>query len=223
MRRANVQRQSDRRLEILDAAQRCFARSGFHGASMQEICAQAAMSPGNLYRYFPSKEALIAGICERNRAEAADSFLAVDQAPGFFEGLAALARHHLVERPEEEAGLCAEIMAESRRNPEIARLHTELEQDIKTRLVDMLRRAAGRGEISAQVDLDAAATMLMVLSDGLSWRRASDPSFNAEAALPHVLHMVRCLLTHPQPPSPSLPRVRERERVEEEEKEGSGR
>jgi AcrR family transcriptional regulator len=203
MRRANVrQRQSDRRLEILDAAQRCFARAGFHGASMQEICAEAGMSPGNLYRYFPSKEALIAGICERNRAEAADNLLAVDRAPGFFEGLAALARQHLVERPEEEADLCAEIMAESRRNPEIARLHGELEQDIKGRLMDMLRRAAGRGEISAEVDLDSAATMLMVLSDGMAWRRASDPSFKAEAVLPHVLHMVHCLLVHP--PAPSL-------------------
>jgi TetR/AcrR family transcriptional repressor of uid operon len=221
MRRANVQRQSDRRLEILDAAQRCFARAGFHGASMQEICAQAGMSPGNLYRYFPSKEALIAGICERNRAEAADSFLAVDRAPGFFEGLAALARHHLVERPEEEAGLCAEIMAESRRNPEIARLHSELERDIKTRLIDMLRRAAGRGEISSEVDLDGAATMLMVLADGMSWRRASDPSFKAEAVLPHVLHMVHCLLMHPHTPSPSLPRSRGR--VGEGDKEGSGR
>src|SRR6202163_5042313 len=116
MRRANAQLQSDRRAEILAAAQRCFVRSGFHGASMQEICAEAGMSPGNLYRYFPSKEALIAGICERNRAEAAESLLAVDQAPGFFDGLAALARHYMVERSEEEAGLCAEIMAESRRN-----------------------------------------------------------------------------------------------------------
>jgi AcrR family transcriptional regulator len=208
MRGANVQRrQSDRRLEILDAAQRCFARAGFHGASMQEICAEAGMSPGNLYRYFPSKEALIAGICERNRAEAADSMLAVDRAPGFFEGLAALAHHHLVERSEEHASLCAEIMAESRRNPEIARLHLELERDIKVRIVDMLRRAAGRGEISAAVDLDGAATMLMVLADGMSWRRASDPSFNSETALPHVLHMVQCLLTRPpeQLPFPSPP------------------
>jgi TetR/AcrR family transcriptional regulator, repressor for uid operon len=197
MRRANTQRQSDRRLEILDAAQRCFVRSGFHGASMQEICAEAEMSPGNLYRYFPSKEALIAGICERDRAEAVDSLLAVDRAPGFFEGLAALERHYLLERPEEEAGLCAEIMAESRRNPEIARLHMELERDIKTRLIDMLRRAAGRGEISAEVDLDGAATMLMVLADGMSWRRASDPSFKAEAVLPQILHMIHCLLVRP--------------------------
>jgi AcrR family transcriptional regulator len=220
MRRANAQRQSDRRLEILDAAQRCFARSGFHGASMQEICAEAGMSPGNFYRYFPSKEALIAGICERNRAEAADSFLAVDQAPGFFEGLAALAHYHLVERPEDEADLCAEIMAESRRNPEIARLQIDLERDIKTRLIDMLRRAAGRGEISGEVDLDGAATALMVLGDGMSWRRACDPSFKAEAVLPHVLHMVHCLLVRPPTPSPTLPR--ERGMVEGADKEGRG-
>ena len=56
MRRANVQLRYDRRDEILAAAQRCFARSGFHGASMQDICAEAGMSPGNLYRYFPSKD-----------------------------------------------------------------------------------------------------------------------------------------------------------------------
>jgi TetR/AcrR family transcriptional repressor of uid operon len=220
MRRANTQRQSDRRMEILDAAQRCFARAGFHGASMQEICAEAGMSPGNLYRYFPSKEALIAGICERNRAEAAESFLAVDQAPGFFEGLAALARYHLVERADEEASLCAEIMAESRRNPEIARLHTELERDIRTRLVDMLRRAAGRGEISSTLDLDGAATMLMVLADGMSWRRASDPSFNSEAALPYILQMVHCLLVRPQDHLASPPRPAGEAAVGE--KQGSG-
>jgi TetR/AcrR family transcriptional repressor of uid operon len=196
MRRANAQRQSDRRTEILDAAQRCFSRSGFHQASMQEICAEAGMSPGNLYRYFPSKEALIAGIAERNRAEAAASFALVDQAASFFEGLAALARRHLVER-DEEVALCAEIMAESRRNPEVARLHHAVEQDIKARLVDMLKRGAVRGEVAPGVDFDAAATMLMVLGDGMFWRRAVDPGFDPETVLPLVLHMVHCMLTKP--------------------------
>ena len=36
------------------------------------------MSPGNLYRYFPSKEALIAGIAERDRAEVGQSFASAD-------------------------------------------------------------------------------------------------------------------------------------------------
>ena len=195
MRRANLQLQSDRRAEILAAAERCFARSGFHQTSMQEICVEAGMSPGNLYRYFPSKEAIIAGISERNRAEAAESFAAVDQAPDFFAGLAALARQHLVERSAEEVGLCAEIMTESRRNPAIARQYQEIERDVKARLVAMLQRAAERGEVARDVDFDGAATVLMVMADGISWRRAVDPTFNAEAVLLLIMQMIESLLT----------------------------
>src|SRR4051794_22499795 len=139
VRRANAQLQSDRRAEILAAAERCFSRSGFHQASMQDICAEAGMSAGNLYRYFASKESLIAGISERNRAQAAAMLSEVGNAPDFFAALAEHARHHLVERSVEEVGLCAEIMAESRRNPEVARLYEEIERDMKNRLSAMLR------------------------------------------------------------------------------------
>lgn len=198
MRQANAQLKLDRRAEILAAAERCFARSGFHQASMQEICAEAQMSPGNLYRYFSSKEALIAGISERNRAEAAKDFAAVTQAPNFFDGLAQLARHHLVERTAEEVALCAEIMAESRRNPEIAGQYQHIETEVKAGLVAMLRHAAERGEITRNIDLDGAATVLMVLADGISWQRAVNPGFNAETVLPMILKMVHCLLTKPQ-------------------------
>jgi AcrR family transcriptional regulator len=79
---AKVQRQSDRRAEILEAAQRCFVRSGFHQTSMHEICAEAGMSAGNLYRYFPSMEALIAGIAERDRAEVARDIEQADMSLG---------------------------------------------------------------------------------------------------------------------------------------------
>lgn len=197
MRRANAQLQSDRRTEILDAAERCFARSGFHQASMQDICAEAGMSPGNLYRYFRSKEALIAGISERNRADAAASFARVGDAPDFFAALAGLARHHLVERTDSEVGLCAEIMSESRRNPDVAHLYQDIEHDIKTRIAAMLRRAAERGEIRADLDIEAAATVLMVLGDGMSWRRSVEKGFDPERILPLILQMVHCLLAKP--------------------------
>ncbi|MCX7298046.1 MAG: TetR/AcrR family transcriptional regulator [Hyphomicrobiales bacterium] len=197
-----AQRQSDRRAEILDAAERCFARAGFHRASMQDICGEAAMSPGNLYRYFPSKEALIAGICERNRAEAVASFALVDQAPEFFEGLAGLARHHLVDRTQDEVALCSEIMAESRRHPDIARLYQDIEKDIRDRIAGMLKQAAGRDEIRHDLDLDAAASVLMLLGDGMSWRRSVDPSFDAEKVLPLILAMVRGLLAKPDDDAP---------------------
>jgi AcrR family transcriptional regulator len=197
MRRANVQLQADRRSEILAAAQTCFARSGFHQTSMQEICAEAGMSPGNLYRYFRSKEDIIAGIAERDRAETAQQFAAVDSAGNFFDGLAALAQHHLVERSVEEVALCAEIMAESRRNPAVARIYQDMEADVRARFIALLRSAAERGEVRHDLDFDGAVTVLFALADGLSWRRAVEPSFNAEAVMPLVLGMVEQLLTRP--------------------------
>ena len=96
------------------------------------------MSPGNLYRYFRSKEAIIAGIAERDRAETAQNFAAVS-AENFFDGLAALAQQHLVERSLEEVALCAEIMAESRRNPAVARIYQDIEADVRARFIELLQ------------------------------------------------------------------------------------
>src|SRR5262245_28252439 len=67
----------DRRSQILDAAERSFSRAGFHRTTMQDVAAEAGMSPGNLYRYFQSKDALVRGLCERDRADLASEFAAV--------------------------------------------------------------------------------------------------------------------------------------------------
>src|SRR5437868_3902227 len=87
MRTANLQHQTDRRAAILDAAEQCFSHSGFHQTSMSDICQAASMSPGNLYRYFPSKEAIIEGIVARHRAQASADFDAMENAPSFWESV----------------------------------------------------------------------------------------------------------------------------------------
>ena len=184
----------DRRSEILEAARRCVARSGFHQASMQDICAEAGMSPGNLYRYFPSKEAIIAGIAERDRAEVGAQLAAEQFTTDFFASFAALARHHFVDRTADEVGLCAEIMSESRRNPAIARIMQDFDQEVRARLVAMLRAAAERGDIRSDVDFEGVVTMLMVIADGVWWRRAVDPAFEAEAVLPIFMDVTRHML-----------------------------
>ena len=80
-------RQTERRDRILDAAERCFARSGFQGATMAEICADAGVSAGGAYLYFRSKEDLIAGIAERDRERIAGDFARLADAPDFFAAL----------------------------------------------------------------------------------------------------------------------------------------
>ena len=87
--------QRARREHILDAALTCFARGGFHATTMQAICREAGVSPGALYVYFDSKEALIAGLCERDRAEFAEPHgqVAVAALPGSPSGSLISPRH----------------------------------------------------------------------------------------------------------------------------------
>lgn len=49
----------DKRAEILQAALDLFVEQGFHGAPMSDIADRAKVAVGTLYRYFPSKDALI--------------------------------------------------------------------------------------------------------------------------------------------------------------------
>ncbi len=64
MARVSQQHLDARRRQILEAAARCFARSGFHATSMQDILREAELSAGAVYRYFRSKEELIAAIAD---------------------------------------------------------------------------------------------------------------------------------------------------------------
>ena len=57
-----------RRRQIMDAAIRCFAREGFHRTTMQDIFRETGLSAGAIYRYFKSKEDIVAAIAAEHRA-----------------------------------------------------------------------------------------------------------------------------------------------------------
>jgi len=164
---------------------------------MQQICAGAGMSPGNLYRYFPSKEAIIAGIAERDRAEVAENLSKLDPSADFFAELAGLARHYFAERTDDQVGMCIEITAESRRNPEIAHIHQAFDAEVRARLNAILRQAAERGEISRDIDFESVTAMLMVIVDGVWSRRVSDPAFDPKSLLPLFMDVTRHMLLNP--------------------------
>lgn len=54
----------DRREQILDAAMHVFAEKGFARATNKDIARRAAITPGLIYHYFESKEALLMAIVE---------------------------------------------------------------------------------------------------------------------------------------------------------------
>ncbi|MCL4395797.1 MAG: TetR/AcrR family transcriptional regulator [Chloroflexi bacterium] len=54
----------ERTRQILNAAMKVFARSGFQAASMDDIVTEAGLSKGALYWYFKSKDTIISGVLD---------------------------------------------------------------------------------------------------------------------------------------------------------------
>lgn len=154
---------------ILDAAKVCFVRSGFQGASMQQICAEAGMSPGALYRYFASKEAIVEAICEADRKQDAELFQVILQTSDVVEGIVIGAMAHIRHINESQlAPLFAEICAESMRNGSVDHLCRKNMQQVIDMLGGYLGRAIERGEIDPPVSLDVLLPVLMAIVHGMA-------------------------------------------------------
>ncbi|NUR62116.1 MAG: TetR/AcrR family transcriptional regulator [Catenulispora sp.] len=77
-----------RREQILTAAQKCFARKGFHASSMNDVFAEAGLSAGAVYSYFKSKDEIIAAMADRAVGLVSpffDAVLAEEPAPPLVE------------------------------------------------------------------------------------------------------------------------------------------
>ncbi|MDX2287610.1 MAG: TetR/AcrR family transcriptional regulator [Hyphomicrobiaceae bacterium] len=194
MPRLKPETQHARREQILDAAERCIARSGFHGATMADICAEAKLSPGALYGHFASKEALIAGIAERDRNKLAGEFKALADAPDLFQALQKLGEHYTIEEPRYKRVLCVEIGAEATRNAEVGAIFRSVDSFVLKSFEDLFARAAETGRISPRYDPATLALLVNIIGEGLFWRRAIDPEFDPNSVMPAVMSVIEHLL-----------------------------
>jgi AcrR family transcriptional regulator len=55
----------DTRARIVEAAETLFRQLGFAKTTVADIAAELRMSPANVYRFFPSKTAIVQAICHR--------------------------------------------------------------------------------------------------------------------------------------------------------------
>ena len=181
----------DRRIRILEAAERAFARYGFHAATMQIVASEARMSAGNLYRYFGSKEALVSGLAERDQAAMADDFRRLSAADDPLSAMEPLLRKHLVEAPVACAQMALEIWAEAGRNPDVAAICRSIDADVRSRLLDVVEgpsRAAG-------LEPEFTMRVLLTVMAGLFKRRATETSFDGEAEVALALGIFEALFS----------------------------
>ena len=67
----------DTRALILETAEALFRRLGFAKTAVADIAAELGMSPANIYRFFPSKNAIVDAICQRCLSEVEEKAWAV--------------------------------------------------------------------------------------------------------------------------------------------------
>ena len=186
---------SERHARIVDAARRAFVRLGFHAATMQNVAEEAGMSAGNLYRYFPSKEALVEGLCFHDYQQRAADFVALAERMGIAEALAKTLQENVLAAQREKARLIVEIWAEAGRNPRIAQISREFDAANADGLRAMLVKAQSNGAAAANIDPDFVARMMVSLVAGLFKRLATEDDFDREREARYAIAILRGLMS----------------------------
>lgn len=72
---------ADRRLAIIEAAERCVIKSGLHRLTLRDIAREQGGSLGNIYNYFANKEEIVEALVERGT----DRFIRIALRPTTFD------------------------------------------------------------------------------------------------------------------------------------------
>jgi AcrR family transcriptional regulator len=166
MPRVSAEHLAARRQQILDAARRRFARDGFHATSMQQVIAEAELSVGAVYRYFPSKSELIAAIAQQMADGITTQLSTIADDPdrsltGVMEAAVGLIEANT--GPDGILPLVVQVWAEAQRDRALAAMVGQLYGEIVVVYEKIAARAIARGELPAEADPVAVGPALAAL------------------------------------------------------------
>jgi TetR/AcrR family transcriptional repressor of uid operon len=196
----------ERRDRILAAAERAFVRHGFHATTMQHVADEIGMSAGNLYRYFPSKEAIVEGLCAVDQAERARGFaeLMADNR-NILEAICSGLRKHVLAKPPAKARMIVEIWAEAGRNPRVAEITRTIDADVMEGLERLMDAAKAGGSASPRLDSRLGARFFFTFVAGLFKRMAIEPDFDASVESAMAVGVLKALFAGALSPDPAAP------------------
>jgi AcrR family transcriptional regulator len=174
---SRAERQAQTREELLDAAMRLFTGRGFHATSLDQVAAEAGYTKGAVYSNFRSKEDLFFALYER-RVEAVVEQTRAELRradPIEFAG-AVLARR------VDDGWLAVffEFWAHVLRNAELRERFLALHRRAREPLVEATRDWPGD-------DNERMTVAMFAMVSGLRLEQLTDPSFQAEDLVVHML------------------------------------
>jgi AcrR family transcriptional regulator len=158
------------REQILEGGRRAFIAGGFRGASVPSIAAEAGVSVGLIYRYFPSKEELFLELCISGTPgeleELAQNLAPIDDPverltvaiDSYFDALL-----HAIGAP-----LVLQALAAAPADERVRVALRRRGDDLRDFSAAFVRDSVARGELPADADVeDIAATTTMLLDGAL--------------------------------------------------------
>ena len=177
MPRIGLERKSQRRQQILDAAWRCATRMGFRDMTVDDVCTEAGLSKGAFYGYFSQKRDLLLALFEDDAQRLDELMRDLEQrVPRHRERLrqytqAVLARSSDSARVQVRADMWNAMLTEK----EVRSAFAASMQARRVRLRSWIENAVQAGEL-VEIPANAFASILLALSDGLLLHGSLDPS-----------------------------------------------
>lgn len=179
--------------EILRAVKAAFVEKGFDGASMQDLARAAGMSVGNFYRYFPSKDAIVAQMIALDMAEIEAKFARVLSSASPMATLRALIEQRINDTSDPQEGpLWAEIAAAALRKPEIAANACAMEHTVGGYLAQVFSAETGLplAEAQRRFSTESAFIILLIRSAAMIAPKNTDQSGHLNALILRTINQV---------------------------------
>ncbi len=157
------------RRRLLDAARTCLERNGYRDITTRELLAEAGLSNGTLYKYFPTKHLLYEALAAEVVADDLARLAAEAEEDGMGTSLLRFVRQGLLASPE------AAVAVATFRNQVGDGARASVRR-VNGQTVDgfrpLVERAVAEGTVRVDVDVPALVELLDIVWDGLGRREA---------------------------------------------------
>ena len=152
----NVPRNARNHRSILDATMELLAEVGYAGLTMEGVAARAGVAKTTVYRWWPSKPALVVAAAEDLAAKVRSP-----DSGNLGDDLVALLRDVIRVYTKTVAGrITPGLLADMAEHPELADAIGRFWAGRREIMLEVLRRGISRGELRPDIDLELAADLL---------------------------------------------------------------
>jgi AcrR family transcriptional regulator len=200
MRMTREQSRAHTRERLLTAARGVFARSGFHGAAVEEIASEAGFSTGALYSNFDGKEDLFLALMEREIAEHAREIAEAVRAQASIAARATGGARRwmtMIDREPELLLLFMEFWAYGVRDPHVRPKVAERFAQMRSVLTQLIADGVREFDLELALPAEQLAIAIDALADGIARQKLADPTAVPDELMGTVLALLFSAVTRP--------------------------